>query len=111
MNEYNKIITGINPISVALFEGVFASALGLGVAVLYSISNTVGIAESTGSVLAGLSFGLATGALAIIVLPLVYFAIGWFIGLLHGLILNWVLGGSGGINIQLSDVKVNTKKK
>lgn len=111
MKEYNKNIAGINPISIALFEGVFAAALGFGVAILHSISNTVGIAESTGSVLAGLSFGLATGALAIIVLPFVYFTIGWIIGLIHGLILNWVLGGSGGINITLTDIKADTKKK
>lgn len=47
--------------------------------------------------LAGLSFGFATGIVSIVVLPLVYFAIGWLIGYLHSWIFNAIVGETSGI--------------
>jgi hypothetical protein len=111
MNPFNKVVVGISPSSVAMFQGVFASVIGLGVAILWSISGTVGVADSTGSVLAGLAFGLTAGAVAIIVLPLIYFGFGWLVGLVQGFVINFVLEGSGGLNLVVKDtVKKNGKR-
>ncbi len=90
-------VVGIKPSTLAMFEGTLAGAIGLGVAILYSLSSTFKLAAETNSVLAGMAFGLATGIVAVIVLPLAYFGIGWLIGYVHGWIFNVIAGSSGGI--------------
>jgi hypothetical protein len=52
-----------------------------------------------------MAFGLTAGIISIIVLPFIYFAFGWLIGLIHGWIFNIVLGASGGVAFQLDDEK------
>lgn len=99
----SKRVVSLKATSVAMFQGAFAAILGLGVAILYSLQATVDMAAATDSVLKGMAFGLATGVISIIVLPLVYFAFGWVIGLLQGVVYNAVLGASGGIVVQLKD--------
>lgn len=103
--SYNKRIISIKPTSIAMLQGTFASIIGLWVAIVFSLNTTVDIANSTQSVLAGLTFGVASGAAAIIVVPLVYFGIGWIIGLIQGLIINFVVESSGGIEVELTDNK------
>ena len=102
---FNKRIVSIKPTSIAMLQGVFGAVAGLAVAVLFSLNTAVDIAESTNSVLGGLAFGTAAGAVSIVVLPLVYFGLGWIIGLLQGLILNFLIETSGGIQVELKDNK------
>ena len=90
-------ITGVRASTIALFEGTFASAVGLVIAILYALRATVSLSAQTGNVLAGLSFGLAAGIVSIILLPLIYFAFGWLIGYVHGWVFNAVLNASNGI--------------
>ena len=101
----NKRVVTLKPTSFALFQGSFAAILGLAVAVLYSLQTTVHVAKATNSVLQGMTFGLASGALSIILLPFLYFAIGWLIGLVQGWVFNAVLGVSGGLVIGMQDEK------
>lgn len=96
-------VTGVKPSTVALFEGTLASIIGFAVAVLFSLQQTVQIAESTQSVLRGFAFGLGAGVVSIIVLPLIYFGLGWVLGYLHGWILNAVLKSSGGVQFDVQD--------
>ena len=98
-------ITGVKASSLAMYEGTFAAVLGLGVAIMYSLRNSVEIADSTNSVLAGLTFGLATGIVSILIVPLLYFAFGWIIGLLHGFVFNVISESSGGIVVRVSEDK------
>lgn len=98
-------ITGVKAGTIALFEGAFAAVIGLLIATLYSLRVTFELTEETNSVLAGLSLGLLTGAIGMIVLPFVYFAIGWLVGYLHGVIFNAVIGMSGGIGIYTTGSK------
>lgn len=101
----NKRLVRLDAKTVALFEGSFAAILGLGVAILHSLRTTVDIAAETESVLSGMAFGLATGIVSIIVLPLIYFGLGWIIGYFHGWVFNVVAETSGGIVMQLEDEK------
>lgn len=101
----NKKVVGIKSSTLALFEGTFAGIVGLGVAILHSLNTTVDVANETQSVLSGMAFGLATGIVAVIVLPLIYFGIGWVFGYLHGFIFNVVAETSGGLLIRLEDDK------
>ena len=100
-----KRVVSLRPTTVAMFQGAFGAVLGLGVAVLYSVRATVGLTNETNSILAGLAFGMSVGALSLVVLPLVYFAIGWVLGLVQGWFYNIVLGASGGIVLGVQDEK------
>jgi hypothetical protein len=101
--HYNKRVISVKPTSVAIYQGIFASIIGLSAAVLSSLRNSIEIAENTENLLAGLTLGVATGTLAILVVPLIYFGIGWIIGLVQGLVLNFLIEASGGIEVRLED--------
>lgn len=64
-------IVGVKPSSIAMFEGVLASLIGLFAAILLSLRATVGITQETSSVLVGMTFGISVGIVAIIVVPLI----------------------------------------
>ena len=99
----NKRVVSVSATSVAMFQGAFAAVLGLGVAILHSLRASIDLANSTESVIAGIAFGLATGIISLIVVPLVYFALGWLVGFVQGLVYNAILGASGGILLGLKD--------
>lgn len=99
----DKRIVGVRVTSVAMYVGVFWGIVGLGVAILHSLVNTIDYAQTTESVLSGLAFGLVTGIVSIIVLPLIYFAIGWVIGLVQGWVFNIVSESSGGITVKVEE--------
>ncbi len=99
----NKRVVEVKATSLAAFEGTFAAILGLGVAILHSLRTTVNVADSTNSVVSGMALGLATGVISILVLPFIYFAIGWIVGLVHAWVFNVVLGASGGLVFNLED--------
>ena len=90
-------VTGLKVSTAGMLQGTFFALLGLAVAISSSISTIIKFAESTESVLRGLTFGLAHGLVVIIILPLIYFAIGWVIGVFYGFIINTVLKSSGGL--------------
>lgn len=96
-NSKEITVVGVRASTIALFEATFAGAIGLGVAVLYALRVAINLGHETSSVLAGLSFGLTAGIIGVIVLPLVYFAIGWLIGYVHGWVFNVIVGETKGI--------------
>lgn len=98
-------VTRVQATSWATFQGSFASIIGLGVAILHSLDSVARMAEATDSVLRGMAFGLATGIVSIIVLPMIYFALGWLLGLVQAWVFNTVLGVAGGIVLQVEDEK------
>jgi H+/Cl- antiporter ClcA len=100
---FNKRVIRIKPTSIAMMQGIFASAVGFIIAVLFSLNKTLAIAESTNSVLKGLSFGIVSGAVAIFVVPLVYFGLGWLVGFVQGFVLNALVEGAGGIEVELEN--------
>lgn len=102
---YNKRVVSLKPSSIGMLQGVFGAVVGLAVAILFSLNTSIDIAESTNSVLSGLALGIGTGALAIVVLPLVYFGIGWIIGFVQGVVLNFLIEASGGIELRIKDNK------
>lgn len=99
----NLKIVGVKADTLAIFEGVLAGVIGLGVAIIHSLSATVHVAKETDSVLHGLAFGMAAGIVSVLLLPLIYFAFGWVVGYLHGWIFNMVAGASGGIVLKTED--------
>lgn len=96
-------VVGVKASTLAMFEGTLAAVIGLGVAIFYSLNATVQLAESTNSVLGGLALGIGAGVVSILVLPLIYFGIGWVVGYLHGWIFNAIAGSSGGIELKVEE--------
>lgn len=104
-SENNKRLLGVKPTSYAMVVGTYWSIVGLGVAILNSIKSTVEMSAATDSVLAGLTFGVAAGVVSLVVIPFVYFAMGWLIGVVQGFVLNYIVRNSGGVVITLEDNK------
>ncbi|HMS93498.1 MAG TPA: hypothetical protein PKD28_03865 [Candidatus Saccharibacteria bacterium] len=103
-------VTGLKATTLGMLQGTFFSLIGLVVAISYSISAVVKFTESTESILRGMTFGLAHGFVAIILIPIAYFIAGWIIGLLYGVIINAVLESSGGLVLKTeNDGKADTK--
>lgn len=96
----NVRVLGIKPTTIAALQGAFFALVGLAVAIMFTVGATINITSETDSLLKGLTFGLAQGFLAIVFVPLLYFVIGWLIGLVQGVVLNAVLGMSGGVVIE-----------
>ena len=98
-------VVGVKATTVGMLQGTFFSLLGIITAVSYTISAGVKFAESTESILRGLTFGLAHGFVAIILVPVIYFVAGWILGTVYGWILNALLGSSGGIVLETQSTK------
>jgi hypothetical protein len=90
-------VVGVKPSTIAMVQGTFALLVGLVAAIMFSISSTVHWAQETESVLRGLTFGLASGFIAIIGVPIVYFMAGWLLGWFQGVVINAIISMSGGI--------------
>lgn len=92
-------IVGLRASTLALFQGTFGAVVGFIVAVLFALRATIHLGQSTESVLGGLSFGIGAGIVSVIVLPFVYFALGWVTGYIQGWVFNAIARNSGGIEI------------
>lgn len=99
---YSRVIE-LKPTSWAMFQGSFGAILGLGVAVLHSIDATINFTQETDRLFAGLAFGIGAGIVSILVLPLLYFGVGWLVGIIQGWIFNTILGASGGLVVNIVD--------
>lgn len=96
-------VTGLKATTLGTLQGTLFSIIGLVVAISYSVSATVRFAESTESILRGMTFGLAHGFVTITLIPVIYFLIGWVIGFFYGVIINALLSSSGGLVLKTED--------
>ena len=101
----NSRIVGVKTTTLALYEGVFASVIGLGIAIFWSLGASFQYGAETNSVIQGMVFGLATGIISIVLIPLIYFAFGWLIGIVHGFVFNVISEASGGIVLRIENFK------
>ncbi len=101
-------VNRIKPTTVAMFVGTFGALLGLALAITAVFRGTAVATSASGSVLEGLLFGLGSGALTLLIAPIVYFAIGWVLGIIDGVILNAVLVASGGIELGVSSADMES---
>lgn len=92
-------IDGINQATVALFEGSLAAVWGLALAIYVSILSSAFGYVVTDSFLQSLLFGLGTSAWILVIVPVLYFAIGGVIGYCHALVFNGFVSAFGGIEL------------
>ncbi|HBO64929.1 TPA: hypothetical protein DD425_03135 [Candidatus Saccharibacteria bacterium] len=93
-----KLVGTVNVI-VALFVGIIASIVGT---TTYLINSTEGFFDN---LLASLAIILT----AVILYPLVMFALGWLYGIVVSFIFNVVIGVSGGVGLTVEEERVTKK--
>jgi hypothetical protein len=99
MNEKNVSLTSVKPTTFAFFVGTMGAVLGVIVAIAAWLQGTVAYTAATDSLLQGLLLGLGAGFLALIFLPMIYFAIGWLAGFVQGVVINLALNAMGGLEV------------
>jgi len=82
-----------------MFVGWFGLVVGLAVVVAAWLRSTVAYTQATDSLISGLLLGMGVGFLTLIFLPIVYFAVGWVVGLVQGWVFNVVLRMTSGIEV------------
>lgn len=90
-------IKSVKPTSLAVFVGTAWALVGLVIALIAALGGSLAFGDQTDSVIKGLLFGLTAGLFTVILLPIIYFAIGWLIGAVYGWLFNVIAGVSGGI--------------
>jgi len=89
----------ISPATLGLFEGAFGLLMGLAIGIGAWISATAGFNLNTGTVLEGLALGMTPGIGAIVALGVIYFALGWVAGVVHGAAFNLLTAWLGGLEV------------
>ena len=105
----NLRVIGIKASTVGAIQGTLFAVVGLSSAIMFTISEMIHLTSATDSLLRGMTFGIARGAMAIIFVPLVYFAIGALIGLIQGIFLNALVSLSGGLVLKTVSDKGGTE--
>lgn len=90
-------VVGVKATTIGTLQGTLFALVGLVTAITFSASKSAHLVSETDSLLRGLTFGLASGFIVIISLPIIYFAIGWVIGWLQGIVLNIIVSLAGGV--------------
>jgi len=95
-------ITAVNPISLGTFVGAFYAIIGLVIGIVIAFGSTLAawFGQAGISFLQGLGLGLAVGIFSIILIPIIYFIIGWIQGVVFGFIFNIVTSYMGGLEIE-----------
>jgi len=97
MDRREVRVTDIKVSSLAMFEGVLAGIIGFAVALIAWFGLVFNYTAATDSLLRGLLMGIGPGLLALIVVTIVYFAVGWLIGAVHGILFNAATSFMGGL--------------
>jgi hypothetical protein len=99
MNEKQVSLTSVKPTTVAFFVGMMGAVVGVIVALAAWLSGTIAYTDATNSLLQGLLLGMGVGFLTLIFLPMIYFAVGWLVGLVQGVVINMALNWMGGLEV------------
>ena len=95
-------ITAVNPVSLGTFVGTFYAIIGVAIGLVLAFSSTfvAWFGHEGLTFFQGLGFGLAVGVLGIIILPVIYFIIGWIQGAIFGFMFNIATSYMGGLEIE-----------
>ena len=101
--EKSLRVTGIKPSTIGMLQGTLFFLFGLATAIMFTFSNSLHLVNSTESLLRGLTFGLASGFVAIICTPIIYFMVGWVFGWIQGFLITTLVRMSGGIVVKTEE--------
>ncbi len=99
-------ITRVGVGSLAKLVGVWQAVIGLIVGIIAAVAGSVSVITnnnySTGTdILASIGIVIA----AIVIYPLIMFVVGWLQGAIIGIIFNFIISGSGGLEIDTLETK------
>jgi hypothetical protein len=105
------VVHKVGVMSLGKLVGVWGAILGVIIGVISAVVSAVGVVASNdfsvwGNILA--SVGIVLGW--IIVYPLVMFLLGWLQGAIMAVVFNVVVSGSGGLDLEVEEAKLVTKK-
>lgn len=95
-------ITAVNPVSLGTFVGTFYAIIGLVIGLVIAFGSTFAVwfGQSSVTFLQGLGLGVAVGIFSVVLIPIVYFIIGWIQGAVFGFIFNVATSYMGGLEIE-----------
>jgi len=102
----NITVTKVGVLSIGKLLGTVNLIVGLAIGLIGGIAGTVAyLSAGSYDFFEGLLGVLAIVLTAVILYPLVWFALGWLYGVLVAFIFNVVVGVSGGVELTVSDEK------
>lgn len=103
----NITVTKVGILSIGKLFGTVNLILGLAAGIIVAIAGTVSYlaTNNPGTFFEGLLGSLAIIVGAVILYPLVMFALGWLYGVLGAFIFNVVVGVSGGVQLTVTEEK------
>lgn len=103
----NITVTKVGVLSIGKLIGTVNLIVGLAIGLIGAIAGTVAyLSAGSYEFFEGLLGVLAIILSAIVLYPLVLFALGWLYGVLVAFIFNVVVGVSGGVELTVSDDKI-----
>jgi len=103
----NITVTKVGVLSIGKLLGTVNLIIGLAVGIIAAVAGTVAYFNAGSyEFFEGLLGMLAIILTAVVLYPLVLFALGWLYGVLVAFIFNVVIGVSGGVDLTVSDTPV-----
>jgi len=108
----NITVTKVGVLSIGKLIGTVNLIVGLAVGLIAAVAGTVAyFSAGEYAFFEGLLGSLAIILTAVVLYPLVMFALGWLYGILVAFIFNVVIGVSGGVELTVrNDLPTTTKK-
>jgi hypothetical protein len=105
------VVHKVGVMSLGKLVGVWGAILGVIIGVISAVVSSVGVIANNdfsvwGDILAAV--GIVLGW--IIVYPLVMFLLGWIQGAIMAVVFNVVVAGSGGLDLEVAESKLESKK-
>ncbi len=97
----NKLRVGSFAKVVAVTQSIIAFVYGAA----FTLAVVAGQITEQSSIVKGLGISIVVFSLAIVLFPVVAYIIGWVQGAIASLILNFVFSESGGLDLEIEDVK------
>ena len=108
----NITVKRVGVLSIGKLIGTVNLIIGLAVGILGAIAGVISyLAYGVDGFLEGLFGSLAIVITAVLLYPLVLFALGWLYGVVFAFIFNVVIGVSGGVGLAVTEEKEEAPKK
>lgn len=107
----NLTVTRVGITSIGKLVGTVNAILALAIGIVAAITAIITyVSSSNDGFFTELIGSVAIGLGALIIYPLIAFALGWLIGVLYAFIFNVVIGVSGGVELTVEEEAVKAKR-
>lgn len=111
MATESVVVRKIGISSLGKLVGTVQAVVGLAIGIVAAIVGTVNVVSTSNeSLVANILLAIGIVLLSIVVYPLVAFLIGWLYGALVAVVLNVIVGISGGLELTVDSKETASKK-